>query len=82
LYYGDKIGLAPKLGTIYKERTNIGDARNMGIEIFAEIDFLKIRDEKAKNGLSWTKYSIGRADVPSRSGSKPARNPVGRLWPC
>ena len=53
LYYGDKIGLAPKLGTIYKERTNIGDARNMGIEIFAEIDFLKMRDEKAKNGFSW-----------------------------
>jgi Fe(3+) dicitrate transport protein len=53
VFYGDKIGLAPKPGTIQKERTNIGDARNMGIEFFTEIDFLKIKNDSSKYSLSW-----------------------------
>jgi Fe(3+) dicitrate transport protein len=39
IWYGNKIGLAP-VGT-QKERTNIGNARNTGIEMFMEFDFLK-----------------------------------------
>ncbi len=53
VFYGDKIGLAPKAGTVQKERTNIGDAQNMGIEFFSEIDFLKIKSDTSKYGLSW-----------------------------
>jgi len=52
IFYGDKIGLAPKPGTIYKERTNIGDAVNVGIEAYAEIDFLKAFHESSKNNLN------------------------------
>ena len=52
IFYGDKIGLAPKPGTIYKERTNIGDAINMGVEAFAEIDFFKAFNDSAKNNLN------------------------------
>ena len=37
IFYGDKIGLAPKAGTTYKERTNIGDAHNMGVELFTDL---------------------------------------------
>jgi Fe(3+) dicitrate transport protein len=42
IFYGDKIGLAPKPQTVKKERTNIGDAQNYGLETFAEIDWLKL----------------------------------------
>jgi Fe(3+) dicitrate transport protein len=42
IFYGDKIGLAPKPKTVKKERTNIGDAQNYGIEVFTEIDWLKL----------------------------------------
>lgn len=52
VFYGDKIGLAPKPGTILKERTNIGDARNMGLELFTEVDFLKITKHDNERGLS------------------------------
>jgi len=52
IYYGDKIGLAPKAGTTAKERTNIGDAQNYGVELFSEIDFLKLANEKSEHGLS------------------------------
>jgi Fe(3+) dicitrate transport protein len=52
VFYGDKIGLAPKPGTILKERTNIGDARNMGLELFTEVDFLKITKHDNEKGLS------------------------------
>ncbi|WP_158276194.1 TonB-dependent receptor family protein [Brumimicrobium oceani] len=48
IFYGDKIGLAPKPKTVKKERTNIGDAQNYGIESFAEIDWLKL-GEKERN---------------------------------
>lgn len=52
VFYGDKIGLAPKPGTIQKERTNIGNARNMGVEFFADFDFLKAIKDTTENGLS------------------------------
>ena len=52
IFYGDKIGLSPKPGTIKKERTNIGDAQNYGIELFTEIDFLKAIKESNKHFLS------------------------------
>jgi len=52
LFYGDKIGLAPKAGTTNKERTNIGDAINVGIELFTEFDFLKAFIDSTKNHLS------------------------------
>lgn len=52
VFYGNKIGLAPKQGTIYKERTNIGDAVNLGIETFAEIDLLGLLKDSAKQNLN------------------------------
>lgn len=52
VFYGDKIGLAPKPGTIQKERTNIGNARNMGVELFVDFDFLKAIMDTTENGLS------------------------------
>lgn len=51
VFYGDKIGLAPKFGTSYKERTNIGDAQNIGIELFSEIDFIKAVRDSSKHSL-------------------------------
>ncbi len=52
IFYGDKIGLAPKAGTTQKERTNIGDALNSGVEIFSEIDILNAINQEAKQQLS------------------------------
>ena len=42
IFYGDKIGLAPKPFSIKKERTNIGDAQNYGLEVFMEVDWAKL----------------------------------------
>jgi Fe(3+) dicitrate transport protein len=52
VYYGDKIGLAPKPQTTYKERTNIGNAVNLGVECFVEFDFIKAFNDSSKYGLS------------------------------
>lgn len=52
IFYGDKIGLAPKAGTTFKERTNIGDALNSGIEVFTEFDFLNAFHSTSKQQLS------------------------------
>ncbi len=52
VFYGDKIGLAPKFGTTFKERTNIGNARNMGIEVFTEFDFIKAFTDSSKHSFS------------------------------
>lgn len=52
IFYGDKIGLAPISGQTKKLRTNIGDALNMGVELFTEFDFLKYKNRESKNGLS------------------------------
>jgi Fe(3+) dicitrate transport protein len=53
VFYGDKIGLAPKKGTIYKERTNIGNAINIGLEGFAEVDLLGLFSDSLKYNLNW-----------------------------
>ena len=53
VFYGDKIGLAPKAGTIYKERTNIGNAVNIGLEGFAEMDVLGLFSDSLKYNLNW-----------------------------
>lgn len=52
IFYGDKIGLAPKAGTLLKERTNIGNAQNYGLEVFAEFDFLKAFKDSTRHSLS------------------------------
>jgi len=52
IFYGDKIGIAPKPGTILKEKTNIGDAQNYGVEVFAEFNFLKAFLDSSKHSLS------------------------------
>jgi len=52
VFYGDKIGLAPKPGAIEKERTNIGNARNLGVEIFAELDFIRAFKQHSNHSLS------------------------------
>jgi Fe(3+) dicitrate transport protein len=52
VFYGNKIGLAPKSGTTYKERTNIGDAVNLGLEAFAEIDLIGVFKDSAKHNLN------------------------------
>lgn len=52
IFYGDKIGLAPKPKTVKKERTNIGDAQNYGLEAFAEIDWLKLGAKKRNWSLN------------------------------
>jgi Fe(3+) dicitrate transport protein len=52
VYYGNKIGLAPKAGTTLKERTNIGNALNVGVETFAEIDLIGMVNDSARQGLN------------------------------
>lgn len=52
VFYGDKIGLAPKPGTVLKERTNIGNARNFGLEVFTEFDFIKALTDSSAHSLS------------------------------
>jgi Fe(3+) dicitrate transport protein len=50
IFYGNKIGIAPYEAK--KIRTNIGDARNMGVEFFTEFDILKMVSDSSKCGLS------------------------------
>lgn len=52
VFYGDKIGLAPKPNTVLKERTNIGDARNFGLEVFTEFDFVKALTDSSNHSFS------------------------------
>lgn len=52
IFYGDKIGLAPVPGTILRERTNIGDAQNYGVETFLEINWSKAVNDSAKHQFS------------------------------
>jgi Fe(3+) dicitrate transport protein len=47
IFYGDKIGLAPVPNSIRKQRTNIGDAQNYGLESFVEIDWIKAFSDKS-----------------------------------
>lgn len=54
IFYGDKIGLAPE--GIKRIRTNLGNARNVGLETFFELDILKlIKGDSSKYSL--TAYS-------------------------
>jgi Fe(3+) dicitrate transport protein len=48
LFYGDKIGIAPITNSIKKIRTNIGNARNLGVECLFEFDFIKAMKDSAK----------------------------------
>lgn len=48
IFYGDKIGLAPLQNSIYKQRTNIGDAQNYGVESLIELDWVKAFSEESK----------------------------------
>jgi len=50
IFYGDKIGLAPQGDK--KIRTNIGDARNFGVEFFTEFDVIKMFQDTSKFGCS------------------------------
>lgn len=48
IFYGDKIGLAPLPNSIRKQRTNIGDAQNYGIESFVELDWIQLLTENTE----------------------------------
>lgn len=52
LFYGDKIGLAPLPNSVKRIRTNIGDAMNLGVEFFTELDVLKMINDSSKIGGS------------------------------
>ena len=52
IFYGDKIGLAPLPGTVVRERTNIGDAQNYGLETFLEINWSKAVNDSAQHQVS------------------------------
>lgn len=52
IFYGDKIGLAPKAGTVIKERTNIGNAQNYGLELFTEIDLIRAFRDSSRHSFS------------------------------
>ena len=52
VFYGNKIGIAPKANSIFKERTNIGDAMNLGIEAFGELDVIGLFKDSAKHNLN------------------------------
>ena len=75
VFYGDKIGLAPKSGTIYKERTNIGNAVNIGLEGFAEVDLLGLFSDSLKYNLNWF---VNAAVIDARYISSKEANYVGK----
>lgn len=52
LFYGNKIGLAPEPDGVKKIRTNIGDAVNMGVELFLEWDFIKTWNDSARTSAT------------------------------
>jgi len=56
IYYKDKIGYVlgvdSVLFNIYRLRTNVADARNYGLEMFFDVDFIKLANEKSEHGLS------------------------------
>ncbi|MGM0479109.1 MAG: TonB-dependent receptor domain-containing protein [Bacteroidota bacterium] len=51
LFYGDKIGIAPIPNSIKKQRTNIGDAQNFGLETLLEFDWIEWMKIDDKWGL-------------------------------
>lgn len=56
LQYNDRIGTALKIDSatyqIVRYRTNIGNSRNIGIEAFAELDWIKLINKNSKHKLS------------------------------
>lgn len=75
VFYGDKIGLAPKAGTTLKERTNIGNAQNMGVELFTEFDFIKALRDSSKQSLS---LFVNAAYIHARYISSKEPNYIGK----
>lgn len=75
VFYGDKIGLAPKSGTTFKERTNIGNAHNMGVELFTEFDFIKALKDSSRHSLS---VFVNAAYIHARYISSKEPNYVGK----
>ena len=58
LFYGDKIGIAPVANSFKKIRTNIGNARNIGIECLVEFDFIRaIKDSAAYSSAVFVNFS-------------------------
>lgn len=58
LRYNDKIGEKVVDNQLYKIRTNISDARNIGMELFAEFDIIKLLKPKGDFGFSiFTNFS-------------------------
>jgi Fe(3+) dicitrate transport protein len=58
IYYGDKIGIAPVANSFKKIRTNIGNARNIGIECLVEFDFIKaIKDSATYSSAVFVNFS-------------------------
>lgn len=53
IFYGNKIGIAPQEGKIERIRTNIGDARNSGIELFSEFDFYQLFSDETDKQIRW-----------------------------
>ena len=56
LQYNDRIGAALKVDSatyqIVRYRTNIGNSRNLGVEAFAELDWIKLINKKSSHKLS------------------------------
>lgn len=75
VFYGDKIGLAPKPGTALKERTNIGNALNLGVEAFVEIDLISIFKDSAKYSFN---LFVNAAYIDARYVSSKEPNYVGK----
>ncbi len=91
LFYGDKIGIAPLPGTANKQRTNVGDAINLGIEWFMEWDVLKTFKDSARSSvtvftnLSYTDARYIRSKEASYVGNKveyvsPFIGKIGLKW--
>ncbi len=59
LFYGDKIGISPVPSTLKKIRTNIGNARNLGLEFLLEYDFIKaLRDSSEYSAALFLNFSF------------------------
>ncbi|MBL7917919.1 MAG: TonB-dependent receptor [Bacteroidia bacterium] len=56
LMYNKRIGTILKVDSItyqiVRYRTNVSDSRNMGVEVFAELDWIKLINRNAKHKLS------------------------------
>jgi len=84
LQYNDRIGTALKVDTntfqIIRYRTNIGNSRNLGIEAFAELDWIKLIRKNAKHKLS-TFVNISYINAKYISDQKAYNNKVVEFVP-